>query len=393
MRMQSLGRILALGAVALVGGAVAAAAADTIKIGLIAPMTGPFAPVGKQMQAGARLYMQEHGDTVAGKKVELVVKDDAGVPDNSKRLAQELVVNDKASVLMGMGLTPIALAVAPIATEAKVPEIVTLAGTSIVTEKSPYIVRTSFTLPQSATVIADWAAKNGIKKVVTLVSDYAPGQDAEKAFVDRFKAAGGETIESLRVPLQNPDYAPFLQRAADDKPDALFIFVPASQGGVLMKQFGERGLDKSGIKLIGTGDFTDDDLLNGMGDAALGAVTAFNYSAAHPSNANQAFVKAFKDANGGMRPNFVAVHTYDGMHLVYAALTATNGDATGDALIAKMKGLAFESPRGPISIDPETRDIVQNIYMRKVEKVNGELFNVEFATFEAVKDPLKKKAS
>ena len=390
MRMQSLGRILALGAVALVGGAVAAAAADTIKIGLIAPMTGPFAPVGKQMQAGARLYMQEHGDTVAGKKVELVVKDDAGVPDNSKRLAQELVVNDKASVLMGMGLTPIALAVAPIATEAKVPEIVTLAGTSIVTEKSPYIVRTSFTLPQSATVIADWAAKNGIKKVVTLVSDYAPGQDAEKAFVDRFKAAGGETIESLRVPLQNPDYAPFLQRAADDKPDALFIFVPASQGGVLMKQFGERGLDKSGIKLIGTGDFTDDDLLNGMGDAALGAVTAFNYSAAHPSNANQAFVKAFKDANGGMRPNFVAVHTYDGMHLVYAALTATNGDATGDALIAKMKGLAFESPRGPISIDPETRDIIQNIYVREVKRgADGELYNVEFATFENVKDPVK----
>jgi len=390
MRMHSLGRIVALGAVALVASAVAAAAADTIKIGLIAPMTGPFAPVGKQMQAGAKLYMQEHGDTVAGKKVELVVKDDAGVPDNSKRLAQELVVNDKASVLMGMGLTPIALAVAPIATEAKVPEVVTLAGTSIVTEKSPYIVRTSFTLPQSATVIADWAAKNGIKKVVTLVSDYAPGQDAEKAFVDRFKAAGGETIESLRVPLQNPDYAPFLQRAADDKPDALFIFVPASQGGVLMKQFSERGLDKSGIRLIGTGDFTDDDLLNGMGDAALGAVTAFNYSAAHPSDANQAFVKAFKDANGGMRPNFVAVHTYDGMHLVYAALTATNGDATGDALIAKMKGLAFESPRGPISIDPDTRDIIQNIYVREVKRgADGELYNVEFATFENVKDPVK----
>jgi branched-chain amino acid transport system substrate-binding protein len=390
MRMHLPGRILALGVAALVGSAVAAAAEDTIKIGLIAPMTGPFAPVGKQMQAGARLYMQEHGDTVAGKKVELIVKDDAGVPDNSKRLAQELVVNDKASVLMGMGLTPIALAVAPIATEAKVPEVVTLAGTSIVTEKSPYIVRTSFTLPQSATVIADWAAKNGIKKVVTLVSDYAPGQDAEKAFVDRFKAAGGETLESLRVPLQNPDYAPFLQRAADDKPDALFIFVPASQGGVLMKQFSERGLDKSGIKLIGTGDFTDDDLLNRMGDAALGAVTAFNYSAAHPSDANKAFVKAFKDANGGMRPNFVAVHTYDGMHLVYAALTATNGDTSGDALIAKMKGLAWESPRGPISIDPETRDIIQNIYVREVKRgADGELYNVEFATFENVKDPVK----
>jgi branched-chain amino acid transport system substrate-binding protein len=390
MRTHSLLRIVWLAVTALAVSGVAAAAEDVVKIGLIAPMTGPFAPVGKQMQAGAKLYIQEHGDTVAGKKIELLVKDDAGVPDNSKRLAQELVVNDHASVLIGMGLTPIALAVAPIATAAKVPEVVTLAGTSIITEKSPYIVRTSFTLPQSATVIADWAAKNGIKKVVTLVADYAPGQDAEKAFVDRFKAAGGETAESLRVPLQNPDYAPFLQRAADDKPDALFIFVPASQGGVLMKQFSERGLDKSGIKLIGTGDFTDDDLLNGMGDAALGAVTAFNYSAAHPSDANQAFVKACKAANGGMRPNFVAVHTYDGMHLVYAALTATNGDASGDALIAKMKGLAWESPRGPISIDPETRDIIQDIYVREVKRgADGELYNVEFATFENVKDPVK----
>jgi branched-chain amino acid transport system substrate-binding protein len=268
--------------------------------------------------------------------------------------------------------------------------VVTLAGTSIITEKSPYIVRTSFTLPQSATVIADWTARNGIHKVVTLVADYAPGQDAEKAFVDRFKAAGGETIESLRAPLQNPDYAPFLQRAADDRPDALFIFVPASQGGVLMKQFVERGLDKSGIKLIGTGDFTDDDLLDGMGDAALGTVTAFNYSADHPSAMNKAFVKAFKAANGGMRPNFVAVHTYDGMHLVYAALAATNGDAGGDALIGKMKGLAFESPRGPIAIDPDTRDVIQDIYVRTVKRgADGELYNVEFATFENVKDPVK----
>ena len=243
--------------------AAGAQAQETVTVGLIAPMTGPFAPVGKQMEAAAKLYMAEHGDTVAGKKIQLVVKDDGAVPDNSKRLAQELVVNDQAKFLIGMGLTPIALAVAPIATEAKVPEVVTLAGTSIITEKSPYIVRTSFTLPQSAVVIADWAAENGIKKVVTLVSDYAPGQDAEKAFEARFKKAGGEVLEALRVPLQNPDFAPFLQRAADAKPDALFIFVPASQGGVVMKQFVERGLDKSGIKLIGPGDFADDDLLNG----------------------------------------------------------------------------------------------------------------------------------
>ncbi len=387
MRIMSIGTVLAA---AFLAAGTAAHAEDTVKIGLIAPMTGPFAPNGKQMQIGAQLYMQEHGDTVAGKKIELIVKDDAGVPDNSKRLAQELVVNDGVKFLMGFGLTPIALAVAPIATEAKVPAVITLAGTSIITEKSPYFVRTSFTLPQSSVIIADWAAQNGIKKVVTLVSDYAPGQDAEKAFVERFKAAGGETIESLRVPLANPDYAPFLQRAADDKPDALFIFVPASQGGVLMKQFVERGLDKSGIKLIGTGDFADDDVLNGMGDAALGAVTAHNYSAAHDSDMNRAFVKAYKAASGGGRPDFVAVHTYDGMHLIYAALEKTGGDTDGNKLIEAMKGMAWESPRGPISIDPETRDIVQNIYIREVKRGDdGELYNIEFATFENVKDPVK----
>ena len=387
---MSIRLIAAIAATLLFAAAAPGYAQDTIKVGLIAPMTGPFAPNGKQMQTAAQLYMKEHGDTVAGHKIELIVKDDAGVPDTSKRLAQELVVNDGVKFLMGFGLTPIALAVGPIATEAKVPAIITLAGTSIITEKSPYFVRTSFTLPQSAVIIADWAAKNGIKKVVTLVSDYAPGQDAEKAFVERFKAGGGETLESVRVPLANPDYAPFLQRAADAKPDALFIFVPASQCGVVMKQFVERGLDKSGIKVIGTGDFADDDILNGMGDAVLGAVTAHNYSASHPSAMNQDFVKAYKAVSGGGRPNFVGVHTYDGMHLVYAALEKTGGDTDGDKLIAAMKGMAWESPRGPISIDPDTRDIIQNIYIREVKRgEDGELYSMEFATFENVKDPVK----
>jgi branched-chain amino acid transport system substrate-binding protein len=387
---MSIRSIAAIAATLLLTAAIPVHAQDTVKIGLIAPMTGPFAPNGNQMQTAAQLYMKEHGDIVAGHKIELIVKDDAGVPDNSKRLAQELVVNDGVKFIMGFGLTPIALAVGPIATEAKVPAIITLAGTSIITEKSPYFVRTSFTLPQSAVIIADWAAKNGIKKVVTLVSDYAPGQDAEKAFVERFKAGGGETLESIRVPLANPDYAPFLQRAADAKPDALFIFVPASQGGVVMKQFVERGLDKSGIKVIGTGDFADDDILNSMGDAVIGAVTAHNYSASHPSEMNQAFVKAYKAVSGGGRPNFVGVHTYDGMHLVYAALEKTGGDTDGDKLMAAMKGLAWESPRGPISIDPDTRDIIQNIYIREVKRgEDGELYNMEFATFENVKDPVK----
>ncbi len=368
-----------------------AAAQGTVKIGFLLPMTGQQQSTGKQIAAAARLYMQQNGDTVAGKKIELIIKDDAALPDNSKRLAQELIVNDKVNFLAGFGVTPCALAVAPLATQAKIPEVVTAAGTSIITERSPYIVRTSFTLPQSATIIADWAVQNGIKKVVTAVSDYAPGVDAENAFKSHFTTRGGQVLESIRFPLANPDFAPFLQRAGDDKPDAVFVFVPSGQGATFVKQFIERGLDKAGVKIIGPGDVTDDDLLNGMGDQVIGTVTAHMYSADHNSPTNKAFVEAFKKANSGMRPNFMAVSGYDGMHLIYAALKKTNGDVNGDKLIAAMKGMKWESPRGPISIDPETRDIVQNIYIRKVEKKNGELYNVEFETFKAVKDPGKAK--
>jgi branched-chain amino acid transport system substrate-binding protein len=365
-------------------------AQDVVKVGLILPMTGQQASTGKQIKAAVDLYMAEHGNTVAGKKIEVILKDDAAVPDNTKRIAQELIVNDKVAVVAGFGITPTALAVAPLATEAKVIELVMAAGTSIITERSPYIVRTSFTLPQSSVIIADWAAKNGIKKVVSIVSDYAPGADAEKSFTERFTAAGGQVVESIKVPLANPDFAPFLQRAADAKPDAIFVFVPSGQGGTFMKQYAERGLDKAGIKLIGPGDVTDDDLLPAMGDAVLGTITAHLYSADHGSAKNKAYVEAFKKANN-FRPNFMSVGGYDGMHLIYEALKKTGGKSDGDSLIAAMKGLGWESPRGPISIDPETRDIVQNIYIRKVEKKGGELYNVEFQTFDAVKDPAKVK--
>jgi branched-chain amino acid transport system substrate-binding protein len=333
--------------------------------------------------------MAQHGDTVAGKKIELIIRDDAAVPDNTKRIAQELIVNDKVAVVAGFGVTPAALSVAPLSAEAKLPEIVTAAGTSIITEKSPYIARTSFTLAQSTVPMADWAAENGIKKVVTMISEYAPGIDAEKSFKEEFIKKGGQISESIRFPLASPDFAPFLQRAADQKPDAIFVFVPSGQGGAFVKQFVERGLDKAGIKIIGPGDVMDDDLINGMGDAVIGTVTAHIYSADHNSQANKDFVAAFEKANGNMRPNFMAVAAYDGMHLIYEALKKTGGKTDGDALIEAMKGMAWESPRGPISIDPQTRDIVQNVYIRKVEKKNGELFNVEFATFPAVKDPVK----
>ena len=378
-------------AVAALGATSAMAQADTFKIGLILPLTGQQASTGKQIEAATRLYMAQNGVNVAGKKIELIVKDDGGIPDASKRIAQELVVNDKVNVLAGFGLTPIALAVAPIATQSKTPQVIMAAATSIITEASPYIIRTSFTIPQSAVAMADWAPKNGIKKVVTLVSDYGPGIDAEKFFKDRLTFNGGQVIESLRVPLRGPDFAPFLQKVRDIKPDALFVFVPSGAGAAVLKQFLERGMDKAGIKLIGTGDLTDDDQLNDMGDGALNVVTSHHYSAAHPSALNKKFVDAFEKANKGLRPNFMAVGGYDGMRVIYEALRATKGAGGGDALLAAMKGQIFESPRGPMFIDAQTRDVVHNMYLRKVEKKDGKLYNVEFDVIKDMKDPGKTR--
>jgi branched-chain amino acid transport system substrate-binding protein len=367
------------------------AQSNTFKIGLILPMTGQQASTGRQIEAAAKLYMAQNGDTVAGKKVELIIKDDTSIPDVTKRLAQDLVVNDKVNVLAGFGITPSALATAPIATQSKTPLVVMAAATSSITQASPYVVRTSFTLAQAAVAMGDWAPKNGIKKVVTLVSDYGPGIDAEKYFNDRLLFNGGQVIESLRVPLRNPDFAPFLQKVRDLKPDALFVFVPSGAGAAVMKQFLERGMDKAGIKLIGTGDVTDDDQLNGMGDGALGVVTSHHYSTAHPSAVNKKFVEAFTKANPGLRPNFMAVGGYDGMRVIYEALKTTKGQGGGDALLAAMKGQIFESPRGPMFIDAQTRDVVHNIYLRKVEKKDGQLYNVEFDVIKDVKDPGKTK--
>ena len=372
-------------------GAGSAAAQDTIKIGMVMQMTGPNAAGGREISAAAKLYMAQHGDSVAGKKIELIFRDDASIPDNAKRLAQELIVNDKVS-LLAAGITPSAMAMAPIATEAKVPTVVTISGTSVVTERSPYYVRTSFTLGQQSGIIADWAIKNGSHKAVSVLSDWAPGAEAGKVFEASFTKGGGQVLETLKVPLANPDFAPFLQRAADLHPDTLFVFVPAGQAGTFARQFAERGLDKSGIKLIGPGDITDDDDLPTTGDTLLGVVTAGIYSAAHPSQLNKDYVAAYQKATGH-RANFISVGGYDGMHLIYEALKKTGGNTDADAVVAAMKGMSWESPRGPISIDPNTRDIIQNVYIRKVEKKDGQPWAVEFATFEAVKDPLKEAAA
>jgi branched-chain amino acid transport system substrate-binding protein len=367
----------------------AQAQSDTVKIGVILPMTGPSASTGRQIDAAIKLWMAQSGGKAGGKKVEVLIKDDAGVADTTRRLAQELVVNDKVVALAGFGLTPLALASAPIATQSKTPMIVMAAATSSITEASPFILRTSFTLPQAAVSIAEWAAKNKVKKVVTLVTDYGPGNDAEKFFVSQFQLNAGTVMEKLRTPLRGADFAPVLQKVRDLSPDALFVFLPSGQGAQFMKQFGERGLDKAGIRLIATGDVTDDDQLNDMGDVALGVVTSHHYSAAHPSPMNKKFVADFQAMNK-FRPNFMAVGGWDGMRLIFKGLDSTKG-AGGEALLAAMKGQLFESPRGQILIDGQQREIVQDIYIRKVEKKDGQLYNVEFDVQKGVKDPGKLK--
>jgi branched-chain amino acid transport system substrate-binding protein len=378
-----------VGAAALALAAFPAFAQETVKVGLILPMTGPSASTGRQVEAGARLWMAQNGDTVAGKKIQLIIKDDTGAADQSKRLATELVVNDKVAFLGGFGLTPLALSVGPVATQAKVPAVIMAAGTSTIVSTSPYFVRTSFTLPQNTVPMAQWSADNKIKTVVTLVSDYGPGLDSEKAFKAEFEAKGGKVLETLRAPLANPEFAAFLQKAKDLKPDALFLFVPSGQGASLMKQVNERELAKSGIKIIGTGDVTDDDQLNGMGDALIGMITSHNYSAAHDSPENKAYVAAFQKANNNMRPNFMSVGGFDGMALIYKALEKTKGETDGAKLVEAMKGTAWTSPRGPMSIDATSRDVTQNVYIREVKKVDGQLYNVEFATIPNVKGDVK----
>jgi branched-chain amino acid transport system substrate-binding protein len=365
-----------------------ASAQDAVKVGLVMPMTGTLASNGREAVDAAKLYMAQHGDTVAGKKIELIVKDDGSIPDAGKRLAQELIVTDKVD-LLGAGLSPTALSMAPIVTEAKIPAVVMISGTSVVTERSPYYVRTSFTLGQQSGIIADWAIQNGSKKVVSIISDFAPGAEASKVFEQHFTQGGGTVLDSIKVPLANPDFAPFLQRARDAQPDTLFVFLPAGQAAAFARQFVERGFDKTGIKLIGTGDIVDDDDLPNTGDSLLGVVTAGFYSAAHSSALNKQYVAEYKKATGH-RANYISVGGYDGMHLIYETLKKTGGKTDADSVLGAMKGMAWESPRGTISIDPRTRDIVQNVYIRKVDKVDGEPWSVEFKTFEAVKDPLKE---
>lgn len=366
--------------------------AAPIKVGLLAPYSGPFASLGVQLESGARAYLEAFGGSFGGREVELIVRDTTGMaPDVAKRLAQGLVVRDDVDFLAGFALTPNAMAVAPIATESKTPMVIMNAATSSLTTKSPYIVRVSLTLPQVTAPLATWAARNAIRRVYTLVSDYAPGLDAEAQFQKSLEAAGGQIVDRVRVPVQNPDFAPFIQRIKDAKPDAVFVFLPAgSQGIAFMKSFRERGLDQAGIKVIATGDVTEDQLLDAMGEQALGVVTTHHYSAAHESPENAKFKAAFaRVAPAGTRPNFMAVGAYDGMAAIAAVVRSLGGELDGERAMQAFKGLELDSPRGRIRIDPETRDVIQTVYVRKVEKKEDGFYNVEFEQFSEQKDPGK----
>jgi branched-chain amino acid transport system substrate-binding protein len=369
-----------------------ALAQPTVKIGVVAEFSGPFADYGAQILGGMKTYLKLNGEVFGGRKIEIIVRDTTGAaPDIAKRLAQELVTRDQVDILAGFGLTPNALAVAPVSAEAKKPMVIMNAATSVITTRSPYIIRVSHTLPQDTQPIAQWAARNGIKRTFTLVSDFGPGIDAETTFIRAFKAAGGEIVDSVRTPLANPDFAPFLQRIKDTRPEAIFVFLPpGSQTIAFIKGYEERGLKQAGIRIIATGDLTDDGVLQAMGEPTLGLITSFHYSAAHDSPENKTFLKAYIDTNGTkLRPNFMACAGYDGMAAIAAALKKTGGSTDADAFVGALKGLQLASPRGTITIDPETRDIVQTVYIRRVEKIDGILYNIEFDKFPDVKDPGK----
>ncbi|HET8743996.1 MAG TPA: ABC transporter substrate-binding protein [Ramlibacter sp.] len=368
----------------------ALAAGNTIKVGVIAEMSGTFADFGQQITNGAKAYMKAHGDTVAGKKIELIVKDATGpAPDVCKRLAQELVVKDEVDFIVGFGLTPNAMAVAAIASEAKKPTVIMNAASSVITTKSPYMVRTSMTLPQVTEPMALWAWKSGVKKVYTIVADYGPGHDSEKAFRTAFTRAGGEIVGDLRVPLKNPEFGPFVQRIKDARPQAVFVFMPAGELALgFMKAYNERGLAKAGIKLLTTGDLTEDGIIEALGDHALGVISTHHYSMAHDSPENKAFLAAYAQVSP-QRPNFMAVGAWDGMAAIYEVARKLNGNIDGDKAMQAFKGMKLTSPRGTLEIDPETRDVVQTVYVREVKKVGGKLYNVEFDQFPRVKDPGK----
>ncbi len=364
---------------------LASASAQTVKVGIIAPFSGPFAHYGTLFKAGAEAYLASQGGKLAGQSIELIYRDEGGPnPANTKTLAQELVVKDKVDYLGGIVFSPNAFAVAPVIQESKTPMVVFNAATSDITTKSDYYLRTSYTLWQVTVPIAQHAAKKGLKKVVTAVSDYAPGIDAENAFKAEFTKQGGQVVESIRMPVRTTDFAPFAQRIKASGAQAVYVFLPGGPPNLgFVKAFNENGLRQAGIEFLGTAE-TDEFDLQKFGDSALGLTTAFHYSAAHDSPANKAFVAAVAKVNKDAVTNYATVGAWDGMYVIHKMIEATAGKRDGDKAMAAAKALKWESPRGPVAIDPTTRHITQNVYLRTVEKgPGGLLINKETQSFGA----------
>lgn len=374
--------------------AATAASAQTIKIGLVNSTSGPFATLGDQIDKSVKLYMKQNADKLPpGVRVELIVRDDGGPnPDNGKRLTQELIVRDKVNFLTGYIWTPNTAASAPLLTESKTPLVIMNAAASVLTTMSPYIVRASLTLWQSGYEIGKWASTK-YKRAYTMVTDFVPGHDAETAFIKGFRDGGGEIVGSVRMPIKSPDFVAFMQRAKDLKPEVIFNMVTAgAPSTAIMKAYGELGLRQAGIPFIGTGDAVTEEELVHMGDVPIGYISAWNYSMAGDRPANKAYLAAWeRDYGKTIPPGFIAVAAYDAMDMIYTAIREQKGKVDPDTT---MKILANyrnpNSPRGPIAIDPATRDIVQNIYIREARKVGDRVMNVEIATVPNVKDPWKE---
>lgn len=378
-------------ALALSLGLASAATADTIKIGIIGPFSGPFALQGKNFQAGVEVWQTVNGKSVAGHDLEIIYRDlPAANPQQARALAQELVVRDKVQYLGGVYFTPDALAITPILKQANVPLVIFNAATSAIMEQSPYVVRTSFTTAQTTTPLGQAAVERGIKKVITAVSDYGPGIDAENAFKKAFGAAGGTVVESVRMPMQTNDFAPIMQRVKDSGADGLFAFLPSGPTTLgFVKAFNDNGLKAAGIKFIAPGDLTQESDLPALGNAALGIVTGFHYAVSHDSPENKTFVAAAVKALGNPDElSFPAVGAYDGMHVIAKMIAATGGKQDAEKAVSAVKGLAWTSPRGPVSIDASTRHITQTIYLREVAAdASGKLVNKEIASFANQGDP------
>ncbi|MDX0494911.1 ABC transporter substrate-binding protein [Sinorhizobium medicae] len=369
----------------------AAAHADTIKVGVVGPFSGPFALQGKNFKAGIDAYMALNGVKVGEDDIEIIYRDvPQADPAQSKALAQELVVKEGVQYLAGFYFTPDAMAVTPLLEQANVPLVIMNAATSAIVTKSPLVVRTSFTLWQTSTPIAKVAREAGVSKIISVVSDYGPGIDAENAFKTGFEAVGGQVVEAIRMPLSTNDFSPIMQRIKDSGAEGVFAFLPSGPTTLgFVKAFNENGLKDGGAKFFAPGDLTQESDLPALGDAALGLQTTFHYAVSHDSPENKAFVEAAAKAIGNPAElSFPSVGAYDGMHVIYKMIEATGGEQNAQKAVDAVKGLSWTSPRGPVSIDPESRHITQNIYLREVSKADdGTYYNKEIQTFEKQGDP------